>query len=130
MQASVTRRFVVPPYGRFPLPVVTPSPSVIRVLVRNEGTGGNEDAAGALPAPLYPFNFLGPPLTFPSTAAQSCLLSIEYNDPYSSPGTCYVLPDGASDVIVLAPHQALYAVSGTGDVVSISVQLIHSTSID
>lgn len=130
MSASVTRRFVVPPYGRFPLPVVTPSASVIRALVRNEGTGGNESEAGALPAPLYPFNFLGPPLTFPSTAAQSCLLSIEHNDPYSSPGTCYVLSDGASDIIVLAPHQGLYAVSGTGDVVTISVQLIYNVAID
>lgn len=125
MSTSVTRRFTVPPFGQLPLPVVTAADHLLRVLVRNEGTGLNEDQAGALPAPLFPFNFPGPPLTLPASAAQACLLALNASDLYTSAGACYRLPDGASDVLLLAPRQELYVLSATSNVVVVSVQLVH-----
>lgn len=123
---SATRRFTVPAFGQPPRAVVAASAVPVRVIVRNEGTGGNEDDGGSAPAPLNPFNMpVGPPLTFPANSEQPCLLATEHNDlANASPLTCYVLPDGASDILMLAAGQSLYALSGTTDRAVISVQVV------
>lgn len=129
MQEAFTRRYTVPPITGQPLAVAYASPTdPLRVLVRNEGTGGNEDdSANLAPAPLWPFNMpIGPPLTFPFATEQPCLLATEFNDlSYASQGSCYVLTDGGADVLILAPGQTLFALSGTGNKSVISVEIIH-----
>lgn len=123
----MTRRFTVPARtGGLPLAIAyAPTTDPMRILVRNEGTGGPEAEGSVIPAPLNPFNMpAGPPLTFPFTTEQPCLLHTEYNELIYSPDAAYVLTDGGADIFVLAPGQALFALSATNNKAIISVEVI------
>lgn len=123
------RRYTTPRRGAPPVAVARAQHDPLRVLIRNEGSGGPEGAALPLPAPLFPFNFHGAPLTIPVDALQPCRLSTEYNDLIYSPDTQYKLTDGGTDLFVLAPGQVLYATADSSDPVVISVQEIEGTLV-
>jgi hypothetical protein len=123
------RRYTTPRKGSAPLAVARAAVEPLRVLIRNEGSGGPEGAALPVPAPLFPFNFLGPPLTVPCDSLQPCRLSNNFNDLIYTPDSQYKLTDGGSDLFLLAPGQTLYATADSTDPVVISVQEIEGTLI-
>lgn len=125
---AIVRRYTVPAIGGQPLVVAYASATEpVRVLIRNEGSGSNEDVDP--PAPLHPFNQfaiggLNSPFTLPMSRNLPCLLATDFVELYSSPLRCYVLVDGGQDILILAPNQYLYAVSATITRIVISVEVI------